>query len=80
MKYPGASPEAIDFLEKVLVFNPYFRISLADCLDHPLFEQVRQKDKEEITGKQVVLEFEKEELDRNKLREYILKEAEYFLK
>lgn len=50
LKYPGASPEAIDFLEKVLVFNPYFRISLADCLEHPLFEQVRQKDKEEITG------------------------------
>jgi len=28
VKYPGASPEAIDFLEKVLVFNPYFRLDL----------------------------------------------------
>ena len=27
-KYPGAPPEAIDFLEKILVFNPYFRMSL----------------------------------------------------
>jgi hypothetical protein len=27
-KYPGSPPEAIDFLEKILVFNPYFRISL----------------------------------------------------
>jgi mitogen-activated protein kinase 1/3 len=41
VKYPGASPEAIDFLEKVLVFNPYFRITLQDCLKHPLFEKVR---------------------------------------
>jgi len=36
-KYPGSSPEAIDFLNRVLVFNPYFRISLNDCLEHPLF-------------------------------------------
>lgn len=27
-KYPGSPAEAIDFLEKILVFNPYFRISL----------------------------------------------------
>lgn len=27
-KYPGSPLEAIDFLNKVLVFNPYFRMSL----------------------------------------------------
>lgn len=27
-KYPGSSEEAIDFLEKVLIFNPYYRIPL----------------------------------------------------
>ena len=27
-KYPGAPTEAIDFLYKILVFNPYFRLSL----------------------------------------------------
>ena len=42
-KYPGSPPEAIDFLEKILVFNPYFRTSLADCLDHPLFKNVRKE-------------------------------------
>ena len=42
-KYPGSPPEAIDFLEKILVFNPYFRSSLADCLDHPLFKNVRKE-------------------------------------
>jgi len=28
LKYPGSSPEAIDFLSRVLVFNPYYRITL----------------------------------------------------
>jgi len=27
-KYPGSPPDCIDFLEKVLVFNPFFRINL----------------------------------------------------
>lgn len=36
-KYPGSSAEAIDFLNRILVFNPYFRMSLKDCLEHPLF-------------------------------------------
>ena len=79
VKYPGSSPEAIDFLYKVLVFNPYFRISLQQCLEHPLFEQVRAIEKEAITGAPVYLEFEKEELTRSRLREYILNECQYYV-
>jgi mitogen-activated protein kinase 1/3 len=41
-KYPGAPKEAIDFLNKILVFNPYFRMSLDDALKHPLFDNVRR--------------------------------------
>ena len=40
--YPGAPPEAIDFLNKIVVFNPYFRMSLDDALNHPLFDNVRR--------------------------------------
>ena len=50
VKYPGATAESIDFLEKVLVFNPYFRISLQQCLEHPLFASVRNQEKEAIVG------------------------------
>ena len=42
MKYPGAPPQAIDFLNKILIFNPYFRMSLDDALSHPLFDNVRR--------------------------------------
>jgi mitogen-activated protein kinase 1/3 len=48
--YPGASEEAIDFLQKTLVFNPYFRITLEDCFKHPFFAKVRKEDKEKIIG------------------------------
>jgi len=42
LKYPGAPKEAIDFLDKILVFNPYFRMSLEDALAHTLFDNVRK--------------------------------------
>lgn len=49
-KYPGATDEAIDFLHKVLVFNPFYRMKLDDCFEHPLFSKVRNHQKEAIVG------------------------------
>lgn len=40
-KFPGASAESIDFLNKTLVMNPYFRISVEEAVNHPLFDSVR---------------------------------------
>lgn len=60
-KYPGASPEAIDFLNKILQFNPYFRISLKEAIEHPLFDKVRNN-AQNCIGKPIELEFEKCEL------------------
>lgn len=48
--YPGATEEALDFLQKTLVFNPYFRITLEECFSHPFFAKVRKEDKEKIAG------------------------------
>lgn len=67
-KYPGSSSEALDFLSRVLVFNPYYRISLKECLEHPLFAQVRNLERENVKTTPVTLEFEKEDLNRDKLR------------
>ncbi len=49
-KYVAADDETIDFLNKVLVFNPYFRISVEDCLAHPLFARIRTASKEEFVA------------------------------
>ena len=77
-KYPGSPPEAIDFLQKILVFNPYYRISLEQCLEHPLFNSIRNAEREAIVGQPVVLEFENMDLTRDKLRELILKECQHY--
>lgn len=78
-KYPGASQESIDFLEHVLVFNPFFRIDLQKSLEHPLFEKVRVPEKESIKGAPFELKFEKEDLKRPRLRTLILEECATFL-
>jgi serine/threonine protein kinase len=66
--YPGATSDALDFLSKTLVFNPYFRISLEDCFKHPFFTKVKKADKEKHHGQPVVLDFEKLDLDKQTLR------------
>lgn len=73
-KYPGAPKEAIDFLNKILVFNPYFRISLVDALKHPLFDNVRRPQAESLQGTPIELEFEKIILNKDKLRQLFLTE------
>ena len=61
------------------MFNPYFRTSLADCLEHPLFKNVRkEKQFETIKGKPVVLDFEKEELTKDRMRELMLQEISHY--
>jgi len=77
-KYPGSPPEAIDFLEKILVFNPYFRISLDKCFEHPLFQKVRKESIENVKGQPVVLEFEKEELTKERMRELMNLEISHY--
>jgi mitogen-activated protein kinase 1/3 len=74
LKYPGAPKESIDFLNKILVFNPYFRMSLTDALSHPLFDNVRRPQAESFVGKPIELEIEKMNLDKKTLREMFLKE------
>jgi len=66
--YPGAGEEAIDLLSKILVFNPYFRLSVEEALNHPFFKKVRKTDKEINAEKEIQIELEKDHLDKKKLR------------
>lgn len=40
--YPGAPTEALDLLQKMLLFNPDARIRVADALNHPFLQSVRR--------------------------------------
>lgn len=76
--YPAAGEEAIDLLNKILVFNPYFRISVDEALNHPFFRLVKKLEKEIIASNQIIIEFEKEQLDKKKLRELFIEEIMFF--
>ena len=76
--YPGAGEEAIDFLNKILMFNPYFRISVDEALNHPFFKKVRKTEKELKSDTQITIEFEKENLDKKKLRQLFIEEINFF--
>jgi len=68
-KYSGTSAEGIDLLNGMLQFNPYFRISVDDALNHAFFGKVKKPHKEVLSDVKISLEFESETLDREKLRE-----------
>ena len=76
--YPGAGEEAIDLLHKILVLNPYFRISLDDCMEHPFFKNIRKDEKEQISNHSIEFDWEKEALDRDRLREHFMEEILFF--
>jgi mitogen-activated protein kinase 1/3 len=78
-KFPGVGEDCIDLIDKMLVFNPYFRSSVDECLDHPYFKKIRNIEKELIAEKEILLDLEKEgDLNILKLKELFVNEIEYF--
>jgi serine/threonine protein kinase len=51
--YPGSGEEAIDLLNRILIFNPYFRITIEEALAHPFFKKVRKTEKEVNAEKEI---------------------------
>lgn len=77
----AAPPEAIDFLNKTIVFNPKKRLTVDEALNHSLFAKVKDKKKEIVAEGPVVLEFEKEgELGVDRLRELFIQEIQVYKK
>ena len=76
--YPGAGTDAIDLLSKILVFNPYFRLSVDEALNHPFFKKVKKIEKEVSAAAEIQIEFEKDNLDRKRLRQLFLEEIAFF--
>lgn len=44
-KFPNIPKEAIDFLERTIVFDPRKRITVSQALQHPFFESIRDPTK-----------------------------------
>ncbi|EER12701.1 MAPK2, putative [Perkinsus marinus ATCC 50983] len=76
-KFRGSSLEALDILDRMLVFNPRKRITVDECLEHPFFKGIRGT--ETVAKDQVFLQFELEpELDEMQLRKYFIMEMQKF--
>jgi len=81
VRYPAAGDDAMDLLNKMLVFNPFFRITVDDCLNHPFLASVREKVQETVAKDPIKLKFESEgELGSKRLRELFLEEIEHYKK
>ncbi len=82
-RFPHASKEAIDFLDKMLTFNPYFRISVDDALHHEFFKSIHNPSLE-VSSTEIDLEFDHIEVEksmsREKIREIMLEEIQIIKK
>lgn len=47
--FKGANPDAIDLLQKLLIFDPKKRITIEEALEHPYMSQLHFKDDEPTT-------------------------------
>lgn len=44
--YPKANPTALDLLDKMLAFNPTKRWTLKQCIEHPYFRELHNREDE----------------------------------
>lgn len=78
-KYPAAGDDALDLLNKMLVFNPFYRITVDECLNHGFLQPVRDKSLETVEPEEIKLAFESEKgLDERKLRALFMEEISYY--
>jgi len=78
-KYPAAGDDALDLLNKMLVFNPFFRITIDECLNHPFLQSVRDKSLEKTEPGEIKLAFESDKgLDEKKLRALFMEEINHY--
>lgn len=64
----------------MLQFNPYFRITIDEALNHPFFAKIRKAEKEVTASQTIQVEFDQsgEQLDRARLRELFMQEVKHY--
>ncbi|KAF1315713.1 Cmgc/mapk protein kinase, partial [Globisporangium splendens] len=73
--YPRATPQCLDLLEKMLVFDPRKRLTIAEALEHPYLSMVRDKSLERTCPTPFDFDFENTELTKQKLQELIFEDV-----
>ncbi|EGZ16752.1 hypothetical protein PHYSODRAFT_544598 [Phytophthora sojae] len=73
--YPRATPQCLDLLEKMLVFDPRKRITIAEALEHPYLSLVRDRSLEKTCPTPFDFAFENTDLTKQKLQELIFEDV-----
>ena len=76
--YKNANPLALDLLEKMLCFNPQKRINIQQCLEHPYFKEIRDKNLESTALHNFDWSFDKIELNKTNLQKLVYEQSLYF--
>jgi serine/threonine protein kinase len=76
--FPEASADALDLLNKMLVFNPAHRITVEDALAHPYMVSLANPDEAPTCSSPFTFDLELEELSRTMLQELIYNEMTNF--
>ncbi|POM59923.1 CMGC/MAPK protein Kinase [Phytophthora palmivora] len=73
--YPRATPQCLDLLEKMLVFDPRKRITIQEALTHPYLSLVRDRSVEKTCPTPFDFAFENTDLTKQKLQELIFEDV-----
>lgn len=76
--YSKASPQALDLLDKMLVFNPEKRWNVIQCLRHPYFKDLHNLDEENISTSPFDWSCDNFELSKEILQSIVYDEAKSF--
>eukprot|EP00899_Mesostigma_viride_P000912 jgi/Mesvir1/10821/Mv07749-RA.1 len=76
--YPKANPLALDLLNKMLVFDPHKRITVAEALEHPYLASLHDASVEPASEKPFDFSFEDDELGEKELRRMVMEEIKYY--
>ena len=76
--YPGAEPEALDLLERMLHMNPNKRMSLDEALGHPYLTSIRSLEEEVLAPGAISLAFDEKKLVIPEIRRLIREEIQHY--
>ena len=69
---------AVDLVEKMLVFNPEKRYSIEQCLNHPYLKNIREGIEDPVFNGKINLDFDDKNINLNHLFAFLVKEVSSF--
>ncbi len=72
------NPDAVDLVEKMLVFNPEKRYSIEECLNHPYLKNMREGIEDPTFNGKINLEFDDKNITLSQLFVFLVKEVSSF--